>query len=466
MYFFDFLSESPNNFIFKKKTNKNNCGGLLSFICIIFMIITFLLYTIEYINKDKYEYDCSTVFNFSMSYIGDDPNLNPKLKFEIKLYEDKSFILKDCNEHKILEWNYNQGSYSYMSQRRVSDFCLEINYLCEDSNCSSLENYKENDEVLFLFGYNGFEIDHQNDIPLVINDHYSNMYFERYSPLNNYEKTNYWEVIEYKEEKSIYDIFSKKKDDIIYGYIKETKINSKNGYKKEDIFYDKEANSYEKSFIKMKFSNPHITSIEFKRKRKVFLDVIVKIASLFSTFKFFLSLIFKYYSENFNNYKIIEKIFNEEKSYINIIELNKTINSSNYLINNENIKDIKKENSLEIDINKNLPLVPKKEGEYIDDYNINKNEDEIDSVYNNNELKKILFFDFFFNNIYSKCCKKIKNQEIINICNETIYNYLSIDSLLINQIKFENMLKDYEWNNPSLNNVQNNHLIIKLKKII
>ena len=43
-----------------------------------------------------------------MSYIDDDPNLNPKLKFEIELYEDKSFILKDCNEHKILEWNCNQ----------------------------------------------------------------------------------------------------------------------------------------------------------------------------------------------------------------------------------------------------------------------------------------------------------------------------------------------------------------------
>ena len=82
------------------------------------------------------------------------------------------------------------------------------------------------------------------------------------------------------------------------------------------------------------------------------------------------------------------------------------------------------------------------------------------------DLKKLSFFDFYFNNIYSKCCKKIKNQEILNITNEIVLKYLSLDYILYNQIKLENILKDYKWNDPNLNNIENNSIIIKLKNIL
>ena len=42
----------------------------------------------------------------------------------------------------------------------------------------------------------------------------------------------------------------------------------------------------------------------------------------------------------------------------------------------------------------------------------------------------------------------------------------SIDKILYNQIKFENLLIDYKWNNPDLNNNDNNELIIQLKNLI
>ena len=74
------------------------------------------------------------------------------------------------------------------------------------------------------------------------------------------------------------------------------------------------------------------------------------------------------------------------------------------------------------------------------------------------------FIDFFFNNIYCKWCKKIKNQEIINNTNDIIHKYLSIDSLLYNQIKLENLFIVYNWNNPLLNKIENNKMLIKLKK--
>ena len=33
-------------------------------------------------------------------------------------------------------------------------------------------------------------------------------------------------------------------------------------------------------------------------------------------------------------------------------------------------------------------------------------------------------------------------------------------------MRLENLLKDYRWNNPSLNNIENNDLIVKLKTIL
>ena len=80
-------------------------------------------------------------------------------------------------------------------------------------------------------------------------------------------------------------------------------------------------------------------------------------------------------------------------------------------------------------------------------------------------LNKLSFIDFFFNNIYSKCCRRIRKQEIIDSVNEIIYKYLSVDILLYNQIKLESLFKDYKWNNPSLNNIHNNKMIKELKNI-
>ena len=43
--------------------------------------------------------------------------------------------------------------------------------------------------------------------------------------------------------------------------------------------------------------------------------------------------------------------------------------------------------------------------------------------------------------------------------------YLSLDSILYNQIMIENLFIDYHWNNSLLNNIKNNELIIKLKTL-
>ena len=82
------------------------------------------------------------------------------------------------------------------------------------------------------------------------------------------------------------------------------------------------------------------------------------------------------------------------------------------------------------------------------------------------DLRKLFPFTFFrINGIKQKeNCKNtylfdmeiINRQKIIQKCNEIISKYYSIENLLYNQIKLENLYKDYKWNNPSLNKFGNN----------
>ena len=80
-------------------------------------------------------------------------------------------------------------------------------------------------------------------------------------------------------------------------------------------------------------------------------------------------------------------------------------------------------------------------------------------------LDKFSCRSFWFNNVYSKCCGTIKNQEKINRINNIIYKYMSIDSLLYNQIKLENLFNDYKWNKNILNNIQSNGMVNQLNNI-
>ena len=52
----DLISTSPRTFIFQKKSNKTNLGGILTLIYLIFLIILFVLYFFDYSVYEKYEY--------------------------------------------------------------------------------------------------------------------------------------------------------------------------------------------------------------------------------------------------------------------------------------------------------------------------------------------------------------------------------------------------------------------------
>ena len=80
-------------------------------------------------------------------------------------------------------------------------------------------------------------------------------------------------------------------------------------------------------------------------------------------------------------------------------------------------------------------------------------------------LPKLCFCDFLFNNIYCKQSCSSDKQEIISVCNNIISKYYSIDYIVYNQILLENLFKDYKWNNPELNTIENNIMIKEIKSI-
>jgi hypothetical protein len=147
--------------------------------------------------------------------------------------------------------------------------------------------------------------------------------------------------------------------------------------------------------------------------------------------------------------------------------------------NDNNNDDNKKNKNEEIkepinDININENLIDNKSEEdknalLIKDI-VNGEDDKVitdkDFIGDNEEMPKLNFFDFVFSGLYDGKCCKLSIKELIKKCNEIISKYYSIEHIIYNQIKLENILKDYRWNNPQLNNFGNNELIEQLKNLI
>lgn len=153
---------------------------------------------------------------------------------------------------------------------------------------------------------------------------------------------------------------------------------------------------------------------------------------MFSTINFIFSTVYKYYSKNFDKYKIIEKILQTS-------QLNKKTIPRNQNINNLNQIELTNVNIIKPDLNNKLEETNKNNQ---NDKNnilsplINNDDlkEEIDKSFPNNDIDKekensnlnkrympkLSFYDFFFNNVYCTKCKKNKKQELLNQCNKII----------------------------------------------
>ena len=196
--------------------------------------------------------------------------------------------------------------------------------------------------------------------------------------------------------------------------------------------------------------NEHKQYTEYKRQKVSILDVIADISALFSTVFGFFLFGFQFYSKNYDNYKIIENILSEKQSKIikrtTQIELGDQINETNSKIEES------------IERGKSDLFIPSDKNEI-------KEDDEKKDIKKETNLEKPSFRHFLFNNFYCDCLKFKKEHKIIELCNEIFAKYYSIELILYNQILFENLIRDYKWNDPELRNVESNELLYKIKNI-
>ena len=467
MHPIDIFSDSPKFFIFQKETNKTNFGGALTLIFSLIMITISFLCLLDYIDLNDYSIEYSHILNSTflddIPKLNNNPDLNPNFTFFLDIINDKDeslserFILYDLSEKKILD---RKNDYIVFN-KRISDFHLGIVYNCSNENNDINKTNETNcilkEEDISEYGYkliiifNISKTDLQNYPTPIIKDEYITkfihipFYFIKYTYIYDYN----WEVIKYIKQNTLLDRFSKEKKEYFSGQISETSTSIKVHERKDNF----------KELMFVRFNNYHNSYIEYKRKRKTLLDLVSKILPSFQFLRFCFLFVFKYYSKNFNNYKIIENVLANNNKIFREIELNNTIYEPTYNYNNNSVNN--KNNNL------NYPLINNTNNK--NNLNINDNDGDsdnnnaIDYLLKQKILPKLTFMHFFCNNLYFNKCSQFRSQEILHICNKIVLKYMSIDSIIYNQMKLENLFKDYKWNNPELNNIENNKMISNLK---
>ena len=463
MHSFDFLSDSPKYFIFQRSTNKTNLGGVLFIIYLLIMLSIIFVYLYDYFydiySNNAYIIESSiieeVIENDKEELLKRESETNPVLNFSIEFYDNnfnklsENFIAREINGKEIKR--------NSIFSKKVSEFGFDIYYYCHNGNCT----LKENDTTFFnywvVINYTGFKIDHQTEgIPLQNGSNIFQVMYPFFFKFNSIRKL-YWSIIKYNDQQKGFNRLY----DNIMGENKIYYAGSIDTYTdyydldKDFYGYDNYNNLHYSLLERIIMINHQDKIIEYKRTKKSFLDILANIGALFSSIYTIFNKIFVFlYSKNFDNYKIIDKILSNKKK-INIelsndsknfkFSINNPIMETNLIINDKDEEDPDNSN----------------------DYQINEEKKDSEKKKLNNNFPKFRLWDFLFLNIYSFAnCKNSFKYNFLSKCNEILYKYISIDNILYNQIKLENLLKDYNWNNPNLSNIENNEMIIELKKNI
>ena len=230
-------------------------------------------------------------------------------------------------------------------------------------NCSLDENDDTDLAYILNISYSGYKIDHQNgNIPLESNNDKYTFYKEFYfnSTASSYFEIN-WGAIKYKEERGLFGLFDnlfKRKHEYMSIDIDDIKeLNTERIVKIENkdlIFFKYKI----LSIIRMR--NDHLQYIEYIRKKRSILDVLANIGALFSTFFSTFSFILRFYTRNFDNYKIIKELLSRPKILkINSnIKLKKARTFKSESINKNN-KFFKSDDNQSFDTSKSVPFKSK-----------------------------------------------------------------------------------------------------------
>ena len=485
----DFISGSPTLSIFKEGANKTNAGGIIFLIYIIILILLAAAYIYDYVNKDPYEFDHHLVKGIGGTVAKEKDKviavkeMERQCKFYLSkdAYEDDgeflsdNFIIVDAKKMENADYEFDDDYFKVLDfengdfiikqnqtyETKIGGFELAVLYKCRGTDCTIREKDKIKSDFYYLtFEYRGYYIDHQSSgepIQLLPEDEY---WFLNIQFLQN---TNviflYWNLIEYEEKKGMFgELFDKArgKSNLYYG----GDFNSKETYTDDGHIRNLPTNAYE---IKDKDGNNYIILLfiqnhylmdqydRYTRKANSFLDVLADLAALSSTILGLISLAFGFlYSNNFDNYKIIENILTKQlkvniNQKIELKENEQKIEFKTNLLDNPSEENINKKEKIDIDNN---------DGK-LEERKVN---------YENIDLPSPNFFDFFFHMFYFKFFGPSSKQALIESCNDVVAKYITVERIIYNQMKLENLWKDYKWNNPAYEMKEKDDLLLDLKE--
>ena len=137
----DFLSSSPNNFIFKETANKTTCGVICSLLYIIGLIAFSVFCFVKYYKQDRYLVEYSHYlhdFNHQIS----DLNKSILFKYEIKYLDNHGKWLLAPNNFFLLDDFLKEIPRNVSLSKNISYFKFLVVYNCSDGKCEIEEYFK------------------------------------------------------------------------------------------------------------------------------------------------------------------------------------------------------------------------------------------------------------------------------------------------------------------------------------
>ena len=451
----DFLSISPQTFIFQKSSNKTTFGGFLTLIYILIILIMAIVYYIIYDINDKYIISYA-LYKKEIDYSNlNDTRYNPTLKFSFDVLDysrkplSDNFVLLNYNTFQLIKRDE-------IIEQDVYNTRIIVLYNCADMKCDirkedlkGSSGFKPVFYFKFRHSYYDFNLQ-DDDEPIKLNEKLTN-YIEGFNPEIGQCFDYFWQPGKVIDEQGILDKFIGYKKESVGGSFSHSSLSTiKTSIYNADYFIVNGKKLNFKGIFKVLYIfncvNQYDDYIEYKRKKISVFDLICNICSLaltiFNLFKLGFSIL---YSSSFDNYKIIDRILStRDISIEKFSKKNKDTKPPLLTELKEIDEEIEKENN-------------EKEDKLIEAKKVKENKDSI--------LPRYHFFDFICN-IFSCCFKNNKTQKCISACNEITGKYYSIENILYNQFMIENLLKDYKWNNPDLKFIKNIQLIDKLNYII
>lgn len=471
----DFISNNPQLTIFKQGANQTSFGGILFLVYTIILILLSIVYIIDYSSQDDYVFEYTYIQEpyGKQTIPSNDENINPYYKemtflfslikdvWEEAPYLSNNFILVDLDKlstgYTFSESIITLGKYY---KRKIDRFRLGVFYKCDGTNCTIREDDKiKVDSYHLIYYFRGYDIIHQSpDEPIKLIDE---NYFI-YKDVQFLENTNIiyanWEFVQYDDKKGTFGKFF----DNIRG-----KSNSHYGVKLESFNYftddghmknlpdtawnmvDEQGNH----FITLLYLENYINRdySKYSRTGKSIITVLSNIAALGSTILNLMSLAYRFlYSRSFENYKIVENIITK-RLRLNINQKKTNSDSEAKIELKKDLLEIKEEND--------------NEKENLDNENNNDigEETQVKNTNENIDLPVPHFHHFLFNKLYLKCFGPSSEQHLIGSCNDIVAKYIAIERIIYNQMKLENLWRDYKWNNPEYEIKEKNDLILDLK---